>query len=257
MIKEKFLSKVSVYQLIWWWVFRLIVISPLIFSWDSPHENIVLQITANFVVSFAWEILQFFPEKSFLRKISPRFQDFTVVQIFLASFLGAFKDFYYTVWWWDSAIHIVGGGICMALGYEIFTAIQKKYEKPVPAVIIVFAAFCFSFFAGVVWEIFEFLFDQFTGSDSQHWCYANADGARSIFSYTPERFPIMDTMIDLICNTVGAIVFSIFLYKKPYHHIGKNNVNELYETQSNDNEKTKDIEEDIEENIIEVETVNK
>ncbi|MEG0979812.1 MAG: hypothetical protein RR012_02535 [Oscillospiraceae bacterium] len=228
MFKEKILSKVSVYELVWWWIFRLIVISPLIFGWDSPHENITLQILANFVITFAWEIMQLFPEKSFIRKISPRIQNFTVVQVFLTSFLGAFKDFYYTVWWWDSIIHVVGGAICMAVGYEIFTALQIKYKVYIPIGILIFGAFGFSFFAGTVWEIFEFLFDQLTGSDSQHWCYANADGAYSIFSYTPERFPVMDTMIDTICNTVGAFIFTIFLKIKPYHHDGDNDVNKLF-----------------------------
>lgn len=228
MIKERIISKVSTYELIWWWIFRLVIISPLIFGWESPHENITLQILTNFVLSFAWEIIQFFPEGVFIRKISPRIQDFIVVQIFLTSFLGAFKDFYYTVWWWDSAIHVVGGALCTALGYEIVTAMQKKHKAVVPIGILIFAAFGFSFFLGTTWEIFEFLFDQFTGSDSQHWCYANADGTKSIFSYTPERFPIMDTMVDTICNTVGAIIFTVFLKKKPYNHMHDNDTNKIF-----------------------------
>lgn len=225
MLKERFLSKVSVYQLIWWWLFRFILISPLVFSLDSPHENITLQITSNFVLTFAWEIMQLFPKDSFVRHISPRFQDFTVVQIFLASFLGAFKDFYYSVWWWDAATHVIGGALCMYLGYELLSAIQKSSKTIVPVWLMIFAAFGFSFFAGTVWEIFEFLFDQLTGSDSQHWCYANSVGVYSLFNYTPERYPIMDTMTDILCNTLGTVAYTIFLRYRPYHHMGKNDIN--------------------------------
>ena len=234
MLKERILSKVSIPQLIWWWVFRLIVISPLIFSLDSPHENIKLQILSSFVASFAWEIFQLFPAKSLVRKISSNFQNFTVVQIFLTSFLGAFKDFYYTVWWWDSATHLIGGGLCVVLGYEIVTALQSKHKSAIPISIVIFAAFGFSFFAGTLWEIFEFSFDQITNSDSQHWNYANAENTYSLFLYTPERFPIMDTMIDMICNTIGTIISSIILYKIPYHHKGKNNINEIFSREDNE-----------------------
>lgn len=225
MLNEKIFSKVSKAQLIWWWIFRIIVISPLIFSWQSPHENIKLQIISNFVATFAWEIIQFSPIKLKISEISPTFQNFTVVQVFLASFLGAFKDFYYTVWWWDSVIHIIGGGMCVILGYEIVTALQKHYKSTVPVGILIFAAFGFSFFAGTLWEIFEFLFDQITGSDSQHWNFANAQDTYSLFSYTPERFPLMDTMIDMICNTIGAVFTSVFLLKFPYMHRGTLDVN--------------------------------
>ncbi len=245
MLKEKIFSKVSTIQLIWWWIFRLIIISPLIFSWESSHENIKLQIISNFVATFAWEIIQLYPRKLLLSEISPKFQNFTVVQVFLASFLGAFKDFYYTVWWWDSAVHVIGGGMCVIIGYEIVTALQKHYKSAIPVGILIFAAFGFSFFAGTLWEIFEFLFDQLTGSDSQHWNYANAENTYSLFSYTPERFPLMDTMIDMICNAIGTIATTIFLGQFPYMHRGKNNVNKIFEKEQTESLQQHDNEDEL------------
>lgn len=237
MLNEKIFSKISKAQLIWWWIFRIIIISPLIFSWQSPHENIKLQIISNFVATFAWEIIQFSPIKLKISEISPTFQNFTVVQVFLASFLGAFKDFYYTVWWWDSALHIIGGGMCVVLGYEIVTALQKHHKCVVPIGIIIFAAFGFSFFAGTLWEIFEFSFDQITGSDSQHWNIANAQDTYSLFAYTPEKFPLMDTMIDMICNTIGAVITSVILLKFPYMHRGSNDINVKFAIKTEENNK--------------------
>lgn len=237
MLNEKIFSKISKAQLIWWWIFRIIIISPLVFSWQSPHENIKLQIISNFVATFAWEIIQFSPIKLKISEISPTFQNFTVIQVFLASFLGAFKDFYYTVWWWDSALHIIGGGMCVVLGYEIVTALQKHHKAVVPIGIVIFAAFGFSFFAGTLWEIFEFSFDQITGSDSQHWNIANAQDTYSLFAYAPEKFPLMDTMIDMICNTIGAVITSVILLNFPYMHTGSNDINVKIAIKTEENNK--------------------
>lgn len=224
-IKKNFISKVPLIELIYWWIFRIIILTPIIFNLPSTHGNINLQTIASFCITFLWEIFQFSPKKSIFRYISFRFQSFMIFQLFLTSFLGAFKDFYYSVWWWDSAVHVIGGGLCVAFGYEIFTAIQKKQKQLTPIMIIILGAFCFSFLLGTIWEISEFLFDQFTGSDSQHWDISKEVAHYSIFKFSDARFPIMDTMIDMICNTVGAIIFAIFLKIKPYYHSGKNNIN--------------------------------
>ena len=225
-INDRFLSKVTIPELIYWWIFRIIIISPVLFNLPSTHENIKLQVTTNFCATFLWEIFQFLPKKFVLSHLSPNFQKFTIFQLFLTSFLGAYLDFYYSLWWWDSFIHMIGGGLLVAIGYEIFTAMQIKYKAVVHLAIIVFGSFCFSFLLGDIWEIFEFLFDQFTGSDSQHWDMTRAVADYSIFKYSDARFPIMDTMIDMICNTVGAFIFAIFLRIRPYYHRGKNNIND-------------------------------
>ena len=38
----------------------------------------------------------------------------------------------------------------------------------------------------------------------------------------------MDTMTDIVFNTLGAVPFYIILKIAPYHHKGKNNVNEMF-----------------------------
>ena len=67
--------------------------------------------------------------------------------------------------------------------------------------------------------------------DAQHWCWALAEGtpkAATLFDpkYT-ERWPIMDTMGDIVLNSIGAIVAWIFLKINPYHHKGKNDMNKI------------------------------
>ena len=38
----------------------------------------------------------------------------------------------------------------------------------------------------------------------------------------------MDTMEDIVCNTIGGAIVYVVLLVWPYHHTGKNNVNNLY-----------------------------
>jgi len=91
-------------------------------------------------------------------------------------------------------------------------------------------SFCFCFFMGIMWELFEFTYDQVAGGDSQHWNIALAQvGYRTLFpELNPSRFALMDTMGDIVCNTVGALIGYIILKICPYHHRGKNDLNKIY-----------------------------
>lgn len=218
-IRKKFTSKLTTFELIYWWVFRLIIISPVLFNLPSTHENIKLQVITNFCVSFLWEFLQFFPKNTFIYYITPKFQNFTMMQLFLTSTLGAYKDLYYKLWWWDDLTHVIGGALLVCVGYEIFTALQRKSKMTVPLSILILGSFSFSFVCGTFWELFEFLFDQYTNSDCQHWDISRAVATFSIFKFPDNRFPLIDTMTDMICNTVGAFVFAIILHIKPYFHM--------------------------------------
>ena len=42
------------------------------------------------------------------------------------------------------------------------------------------------------------------------------------------RWALIDTMEDIVCNTVGAVLAWVILKINPYHHKGKNNVNLLF-----------------------------
>ena len=58
--------------------------------------------------------------------------------------------------------------------------------------------------------------------DAQHWCYELAKGtpkeATLLNPKVIERWPIMDTMGDIILNSIGAVAEWIFLKLVPYHH---------------------------------------
>lgn len=113
---------------------------------------------------------------------------------------------------------------------------QKRDKKPVSIPVALLCALCFSFFVSTCWELVEFTMDQVmtnpekgTIGDAQHWCYELAKGtSKEATLFNPKnigRWPLMDTMGDIILNSVGAVAAWIFLKIFPYHHGMKYDVN--------------------------------
>ncbi len=246
-------------ELVWWWIFRCIMIFGILdslfgFTSYGGRPMMVKQMAANLVGMFAWEICQAMSKKNFMRYLPSYIQDVSVLGFFMASFCGAYINLYYSFRFYDLIFHIFGGAAGALFGYEALTAMQHrdKVRSHVPFVVI--AAFGFSFICGNAWEIVEFVLDQFFGSDAQHWCYQEAQNAAATYGkdflanphIVPHvineslwgegwteatfdyRWALMDTMEDIVCNTIGGAIVYVVLLVWPYHHTGKNNVNNLY-----------------------------
>lgn len=261
-------------ELIYWWILRATMIFAMVdaavglgrFGFgleQATNIQQVLQTLSNFVGMFAWEICMMFSKKKWPRYVTPLFQDGLILLLWLASFGGAYINFYYSINSYDYIMHAALGFWAVIIGYEITTAMQKRDRKSTDVPVLLLAAFGFSFVVGTGWELFEFTFDQVAGGDSQHWSQALAGWAAEKFnnpglakpwifnptSYAPRleeatdgtplyataqdvynaRYAIIDTMEDIIFNTVGAVAAYIFLRIKPYNHMGKNNANEIAE----------------------------
>lgn len=205
----------------------------------------IAQMAANMVGMFAYEICQMFPARRFPRHFKPYIQNVTIIGFFLASFGGAFLNFYYIIPAYDKVLHLFGCVEAVFIGYEMICAMQLRDKVICPPRIAALGAFGVAFVFAAGWELFEFTTDQWFGFDAQHWSYLNAIAEAhgkelsDVFMllpldhFSPEeqkmRFAIMDTMGDAILNALGAIPMYIFLRKKPYRHIGKNNINKKIE----------------------------
>lgn len=220
-------------RFIFWWIFRALMIYAFVAGFFKEPFDITdpLQVGANLLCMFLWEIFMLFPEKSIFRHMSSAFQSFLTIMIFCASFGGKFLNLYYDFRWWDVILHFVGGGACVFFGYEIVCAILKRDKKSAPLALVILASVGFSFLGATGWELFEFGFDQIAGmmsgypGDAQHWSLELAMGtpkALTLFDpIVPERWPIMDTMADIVLNTIGAVISYIFIKIYPYRHKGK------------------------------------
>lgn len=118
-----------------------------------------------------------------------------VVFMLLTLVLGEMANFYTTYWWWDLILHGVASmGITLIM--FIFLLIFFKYiELKQVAPFATFLAVGTSLAFAVLWEMYEFLIDIYTQSDSP---------------MQPSNF---DTMTDLAVAVVGAVLVGVFGYR--------------------------------------------
>ena len=119
----------------------------------------------------------------------------SIIFVFLAVFLGELQQYYYRFWWWDIILHTSSGfliGIAGFLLVYLLNSERRIHSRMNPLFISLFA-FAFALAFGALWEIFEFLMDQF-------------------FQINMQKGGLVDTMWDLIVDTIGAIVISALGY---------------------------------------------
>lgn len=238
--KNRILTNTSKAELIYWWILRGLmiygIVESLIFGDEYLGSNQPLQMFANLMGMFGYEIAQMLPANNRLRLLSPKFQNITALGFFLGSFGGAYLNFYYILPGYDKVLHALGTAEAVYIGYEYISATQLKLKRTCPHQIANLTALGFGFILSSAWELFEFIFDQFFGGDAQHWSYENAlavaDGdPEKIFHLfpveDPMRFALMDTMGDIVLNFIGAFIMYGILCLIPYRHKGKNDVNAM------------------------------
>lgn len=247
---KNILSQVKKWELIYWWILRGLMIFAFIdtaFLRGSSYSasNPPIQIIANLVGMFAYEIIQLFPKNSVFRYMSPRFQNVTALGFFLGSFGGAYLNLYYILPLYDKILHATGTAEAVYMGYEYVSATQLKLQKTCPKQIATLCSLGFGFILSSAWELFEFIYDQFFGGDAQHWNYAlaleSAGGdPDKIFHLFPlfdvSRFALMDTMGDIVLNFVGGMIMYLILCAFPYRHKGKNDINRQIEEAARTNQ---------------------
>lgn len=134
-----------------------------------------------------------FIERKYRIFLPIEFELIIIIFIYASLFLGEMHGYYTKFWWWDIALHTSSG---LALGFAgfiiLYTLYYKDKIKANPAWIVVFS-FCFGVAIGAVWEIFEFAMDQLLGINMQ-------------------KSGLIDTMRDLIVDSVGALLVSLIGY---------------------------------------------
>lgn len=128
----------------------------------------------------------------FKLNIPPEFECLAILFIYATLYLGSIKGYYARYWWWDSVLHAGSGFILGILGFLLVYVLNERKEIGLamkPHFVALFA-FTFSLALGAVWEIFEFAMDSF-------------------FDMNMQESGLVDTMWDLIVDTIGALLISI------------------------------------------------
>ncbi|MFB6165548.1 MAG: hypothetical protein ABEJ31_10355 [Haloarculaceae archaeon] len=110
---------------------------------------------------------------------------------------GSRLSFYQSVWWWDHLTHALSSSVVAAAGYATARAFDEHsdgVDLPPRFTFVFLLLFVVAF--GVLWEVIEF-----TVSGA-----ATALGSGSIIT----QYGLEDTMLDLIFDTVGAVVVAVW-----------------------------------------------
>jgi len=133
----------------------------------------------------------------FIRRITnfviiPEVNLLFILFIFASLFLGEIGLYYEKVWWWDIMLHLFSAIMLGFIGISLvyFLNHSEQIHVSLSPVFIVLFAFCFAIMCGVIWEIIEFTSDQLFGTNTQ-------------------RSGLIDTMWDLITDTVGAFIAAL------------------------------------------------
>lgn len=127
--------------------------------------------------------------------IPPEFEVLAIVFAFASLFLGEIRGYYVRFWWWDAVLHTASGFLLGILGFLLVHVLNEKEEIELhmrPSFVALFA-FMFAVGMGAIWEIFEFGMDQ-------------------IFGLNMQKTGLVDTMWDLIVDTVGGAVIAVLGY---------------------------------------------
>lgn len=176
---------------------QLILIAELVLAlWSKQWFTAV--ITAGIIII---TLAPLFLARFFDVYIPPIFSLMAIAFIFASLFLGEVRGYYARFWWWDIALHTSSGFLLGIIGFLMVHVLNETEEigmhmKPG---FVAFFAFLFAVGFGVIWEIFEFTMDTVFGMNMQKPMLGDPSG-------------LTDTMWDLIVDSIGALIVSVFGY---------------------------------------------
>ncbi|ELZ10382.1 hypothetical protein [Natrialba aegyptia] len=110
---------------------------------------------------------------------------------------GTTTTFYSQVWWWDHVTHALSSSLVAGVGYATVRALDEHsagIHFPPRFVAIFILLFVLAF--GVLWEVLEFAIA----------LTADALGMNAVLT----QYGLDDTMLDLIFNSIGAIIVALW-----------------------------------------------
>lgn len=122
-----------------------------------------------------------------------------IVFLYCAIVLGEVRDFYYVIPHWDDILHFFSGMMLGTLGFSVVSLLNSEKNMKVnmsPVFVALFSVF-FAVTMGVIWEIYEYVFDGLLGMNMQK--FMLQDGTKLIGHYA-----LTDTMQDLMIDMGGA-----------------------------------------------------
>lgn len=163
--------------------------------------------------------------------------------IFAAEIMGEIQEYYLIIPFWDTVLHSINGFLFAAIGFSIVNILNKdkRVSMSLSPFYMAVTAFCFSMTIGVLWEFFEWGMDSWFRLDMQKDTVVTAlnsvnldPGGHNIPYHVRNvvdtvlvyadgtqqsmrlggylDIGLLDTMMDLFVNFIGAVIFSVIGY---------------------------------------------
>jgi len=163
-------------------------------------------------------LMMFIPtiiSKAFKLNIPPLFSFVFIVFCYCGIFLGATKSIFYIIPFWDKILHAISGILLGILGLSLIPLLNKDNDESLSPIFAAAFVFCFAVTLGTFWEVFEYIMDSLLDLNLQR--YAFQDG-----ELISGQAVLVDTIVDLIADAVGALAMAVFAYislkqKKNWH----------------------------------------
>ena len=155
--------------------------------------------TMSALSSCALFLAPFILELIFRKKFSNVILCIYIFHITISCFIGSLLSVYYTFLGYDKIVHTIFGYIGCIIGLFFVCKMSNAYElKPAFVMLIIFSV---SLMFGAVWELFEYILDNFFNQTMQGIPIETVNGDFVV--------SIQDTITDLYCNLAGALVFIV------------------------------------------------
>jgi len=176
-------------------------------------------------------------EREFNIELPGTLEVIVMLFVFASLVMGEMGNYYIKFPHWDTILHTLNGFLCAAVGFGMVDILNQneKIKFTLSPLFLAVVSFCFSMTIGAVWEIFEFACDVFMGIDMQNDTLIESFSSSFLSGNTMMLesveniqtvsvngqvlvkggyldIGLYDTMMDLVVNFIGAVVFSIIGY---------------------------------------------
>ncbi len=118
---------------------------------------------------------------------------YLIFLLFLLNYIGSKFYWYFSIWWFDMPMHFLGG-FCVGIGLIwFFSRPSLRFQlEPKALASFLFKIFLGVLLIGVLWELFEILFNNIIAQDS---------------------FYILDTVSDVFFDLAGGTFATLYFLK--------------------------------------------
>lgn len=181
----------------------------LFFEKTDAGKSHLIFIICESLIMFGLILLPTIISKITKLKIPPMMEILYMIFCVASIIFGEIADFYGRVQGWDSLLHICSGVLFGVLGYVIINTFNHFNGTTIKfsPIFVCFWVICFSLAMGAFWELFEFLCDEFLGTNMQQYLESNSTFSKG--EPLVGHDALKDTMKDLALDLVGSLISAI------------------------------------------------